>query len=196
MEIKLPDEGNGLKDDAKPVPKSGSGTDLNSRLSGMTGMSYESFQTPSKDGYSISEFLTKMAQGEQVDVDSFISGGDRKRRKLSGGGYDPASGGLFDTPQPRAKDPWSEPSPAVPDLLSWVSLNSICQHSKPFYLQQDESQEVENRALARLKQAAKNSKTSDNGVQSSNLVSLTGSPAVKDRKKSGGSRSDMDEVEL
>ena len=58
--------------------------------------------------------------------------------------------------------------------------------------QQDESQEVENRALARLKQAAKNSKSSDNGVQSSNLVSLTGSPAVKDRKKSGGSRSDMD----
>lgn len=54
MEIKLPDEGNGFKD----VPKSGSGTDLNSRLSGMTGMSYESFQTPSKDGYSISEFLT------------------------------------------------------------------------------------------------------------------------------------------
>ena len=61
-------------------------------------------------------------------------------------------------------------------------------------MQQDESQEVENRALARLKQAAANSKreTQDNGVQSSNLVSLTGSPAVKDRKKSGGSRSDMD----
>ena len=122
MEIKLPDEGNGFKDDANPGPKSGSGTDLNSRLSGMTGMSYESFQTPSKDGYSISEFLTKMAQGEQVDVDSFISGGDRKRRKLSGGGYDPASGGMYDTPQPRAKDPWSEQSPAVPDLLSWVGL--------------------------------------------------------------------------
>ena len=108
MEIKLPDEGNGFKDAANPVPKSGSGTDLNSRLSGMTGMSYERFQTPSKDGYSISEFLTKMAQGEEVDVDSFISGGDRKRRKLSGGGYDPASGGMYDTPQPRAKDPWSE----------------------------------------------------------------------------------------
>ena len=66
MEIKLPDEGNGFKDAANPVPKSGSGTDLNSRLSGMTGMSYESFQTPSKDGYSISEFLTKMAHGEEV----------------------------------------------------------------------------------------------------------------------------------
>ena len=116
MEIKLPDEGNGLKE----IQKSGSGTDLNSRLAGMTGMSYESFQTPTKDGYSISEFLTKMAQGEEVDVDSFISGGDRKRRKLSGGGYDPATGGLYDTPQPRAKDPWSDQSPAVPDLLSWV----------------------------------------------------------------------------
>ena len=81
-------------------------------------------------------------------------------------------------------------------------------------MQQDESQEVENRALARLKQAAKNSKSTvdKNGVHSSNLVSLTGgSPRVKvrtvqystvqyrytepvfqDRKRSGGSRSDME----
>ena len=51
-------------------------------------------------------------------------------------------------------------------------------------MQQDESQEVENRALARLKQAAKNSKSTvdKNGVHSSNLVSLTGgSPRVKVR---------------
>ena len=96
-----------------------------------------------KDGYSISEFLTKMAQGEHVDVDSFISGGERKRRKLSEGmtaaaagvtamtaGYDPSTGGMFDTPQPRAKDPWSaEQSPAVPDLLSWVSVSWILRPS-------------------------------------------------------------------
>ena len=60
----MPDEGNGVKEIVgKPSAKSGSGTgtlqvyrtpemyrtgfsDLNSWLSGMTGMSYESFQTP------------------------------------------------------------------------------------------------------------------------------------------------------
>ena len=63
------------------------------------------------------------------------------------------------------------------------------------YLQQDEDQEVENLALARLKQAAsKNNKSSvdNNGVHSANLVSLTGSPGLKDRKLSGGNRSDME----
>ena len=63
------------------------------------------------------------------------------------------------------------------------------------YLQQDEDQEVENLALARLKQAAsKNNKTNvdNNGVHSANLVSLTGSPGLKDRKLSGGNRSDME----
>ena len=62
-------------------------------------------------------------------------------------------------------------------------------------LQQDEDQEVENLALARLKQAAsKNNKSSvdNNGVHSANLVSLTGSPGLKDRKLSGGNRSDME----
>ena len=75
MEIKLPDE-------------AGAGSDLTSRLSGLN-----------KDRYSISEWLTKMAHGESVDVDSFISGGDRKRRRTSGsgGGYDPATAGMFDT---------------------------------------------------------------------------------------------------
>ena len=57
-------------------------TDLNSRLSGMT---YDSFTTPSKDNYSISEFLTKIAHGEKLDVHSFIAaGGERKRRRTSG----------------------------------------------------------------------------------------------------------------
>ena len=54
---------------------------------------------------------------------------------------------------------------------------------------------MENLALARLKQAANKNKTNadNNGVHSSNLVSLTGSPGVKDRKVSGGgARSDMD----
>ena len=63
------------------------------------------------------------------------------------------------------------------------------------HLQQDEDQEVENLALARLKQAAsKNNKSSvdNNGVHSANLVSLTGSPGLKDRKLSGGNRSDME----
>ena len=62
-------------------------------------------------------------------------------------------------------------------------------------MQQDEDQEVENLALARLKQAAsKNNKTNvdNNGVHSANLVSLTGSPGLKDRKLSGGNRSDME----
>ena len=62
-------------------------------------------------------------------------------------------------------------------------------------MQQDEDQEVENLALARLKQAAsKNNKSSvdNNGVHSANLVSLTGSPGLKDRKLSGGNRSDME----
>lgn len=118
MEIKLPDEGVGSSN-----TNTGSSSDLNSRLSGIN---YDSFQTPNKDGYSISEFLTKMAHGEKVDVDSFISGGERKRRRVSGSGsvsgYDPSSGGTWDTPQPRPKDPWSEPPqpPPVNDLLSWV----------------------------------------------------------------------------
>ena len=118
MEIKLPDEG------STNNTNTGSSTDLNSRLSGIN---YDSFQTPTKDGYSISEFLTKMAHGEKVDVDSFISGGgERKRGRVLGtgsaGGYDPSSGGTWDTPQPRTKDPWSEPPqpPPVNDLLSWV----------------------------------------------------------------------------
>ena len=54
---------------------------------------------------------------------------------------------------------------------------------------------MENLALARLKQAAsKNNKSSvdNNGVHSANLVSLTGSPGLKDRKLSGGNRSDME----
>ena len=105
MEIKLPDE-------------AGAGSDLTSRLSGLN-----------KDRYSISEWLTKMAHGESVDVDSFISGGDRKRRRTSGGGgggYDPATAGMFDTPQPRPQDPWSDhhqPPPAhpPPDWLAGVS---------------------------------------------------------------------------
>ena len=106
MEIKLPDE---------------AGSDLSSRLSGMN-----------KDRYSISEWLTKMAHGETVDVDSFISGGDRKRRRTSGGGgggYDPATAGMFDTPQPRPQDPWSDhhqstPALPPPDWLSGVSVAS------------------------------------------------------------------------
>jgi len=160
MEIKLPDEG-------------GPGSDLSSRLSGMN---YENFATPNKDRYSISEFLTKMAHGENVDVDSFISGGDRKRRRTSGsgGGYDPATAGMFDTPQPRSQDPWSDHSqPPLPDWLSGV----------------DEGQEVENVALARLKQAAhKNNKgpptaSGDNALLNSNLVSLTGSAALKSDKE-------------
>ena len=108
MEIKLPDE-------------AGSGSDLTSRLSGMN-----------KDRYSISEWLTKMAHGETVDVDSFISGGERKRRRTSGGGgggYDPATAGMFDTPQPRPQDPWSDhhqPTSALPppEWLSGVSVAS------------------------------------------------------------------------
>ena len=57
-------------------------SDLNSRLSGMN---YDSFTTPSKDNYSISEFLTKIAHGEKLDVHSFIAaGGERKRRRTSG----------------------------------------------------------------------------------------------------------------
>ena len=110
MEIKLPDEGAGAN--------TSSSSDLNSRLSGMN---YDSFQTPNKDQFSISEALTRMARGQEVDVDSFISG-DRKRRRVSGGGYDPTTGGLFDTPQPRAKDPWNDSShqEPIPDLLSWV----------------------------------------------------------------------------
>ena len=63
MEIKLPDEGGGAAPALTPA-NSGSGTDLNSRLSGMN---YDSFQTGGKDGYSISEFLTKMAHGEEVE---------------------------------------------------------------------------------------------------------------------------------
>ena len=63
MEIKLPDEG-GTSAPALTPANSGSGTDLNSRLSGMN---YDSFQTGGKDGYSISEFLTKMAHGEEVE---------------------------------------------------------------------------------------------------------------------------------
>ena len=114
MEIRLPDEGS-----SNNKQSSKSGSDLTTRLSEMN---YDSFQTPSKDQFSISEVLTRMAQGEQVDVDGFISG-DMKRRRLSGGGYDPSTGGMFDTPQPRVKDPWSESTPVkepVPDLLSWV----------------------------------------------------------------------------
>ena len=126
LEIKLPDEGNPSV--TAPVPSNMStpaATDLNSRLSGFN---YDSFQTPNKEGYSISEFLTKMAHGEEVDVDSFISGGgDRKRRRLSGNGYDPSTGGLYDTPQPRSRDPWSDATsqPPVPDVLAWVSSNII-----------------------------------------------------------------------
>ena len=144
MEIKLPDE-------------AGTGSDLSSRLSGMN---YDNFATPNKDKYSISEFLTKMAHGENVDVDSFISGGDRKRRRTSGGGggYDPATGGMFDTPQPRPGDPWSEhkqPPQPLPDWLSGVSPPRRAKASgDQFSLQVEEGQEVENVALARLKQAA------------------------------------------
>ena len=119
MEIRLPDEGS-----SNNKPSSKSGSDLTTRLSEMN---YDSFQTPSKDQFSISEVLTRMAQGEQVDVDGFISG-DMKRRRLSGGGYDPSTGGMFDTPQPRVKDPWSESTPVkepVPDLLSWVGKKDL-----------------------------------------------------------------------
>ena len=48
MEIKLPDEGGAAAPALTPA-NSGSGTDLNSRLSGMN---YDSFQTGGKDGYS------------------------------------------------------------------------------------------------------------------------------------------------
>ena len=43
---------------------------------------------------TVSEFPTKMAHGEEVDMDSFISGGggDRKRRRLSGNGDGPSTG--------------------------------------------------------------------------------------------------------
>ena len=185
MEIKLPDEG---------------GSDLSSRLSGMN---YENFATPSKDKYSISEFLTKMAHGENVDVDSFISGGDRKRRRTSGsgGGYDPATAGMFDTPQPRAQDPWSEhhqPPQPLPDWLSGVhGLKVPSSSTDAIPLQVDDVQEVENVALARLKQAAhKNNKGSaDNGVMNSNLVSLTGSPGMKAEKERKVSDMDLSDGE-
>ena len=167
MEIKLPDE---------------AGSDLSSRLSGMN-----------KDRYSISEWLTKMAHGESVDVDSFISGGggdrDRKRRRTSGGGgYDPATAGMFDTPQPRPQDPWSDhhkPPPALPPP-DWLSggVSGLARpptSSTDFLTFQVEEEEVENVALARLKQAAhKNNKgLGDNGVMNSNLVPLTGSPGLR-----------------
>ena len=123
MEIRLPDEASDLT--ARLSSMTGGGTDLTSRLSSMAGQDQP--VTPSKDNYSISEFLTKIAHGEKLDVSSFIGGGardgDRKRRRLSdegygGGGYDPATGGMFDTPAPRSKNPWSEEP--VPDWLSRV----------------------------------------------------------------------------
>jgi len=207
MEIRLPDESSntasaGINPDlsARLSSMTASGSDLTSRLSSLTGVGDEPQTTPppSKENYSISEFLTKIAHGEKLDVSSFIGGGgregrdsDRKRRRLSGegfaggggiGSYDPATGGMFDTPAPRSKDPWSEElQEPVPEWLSRV----------------DDEPEVENIALARLRQAAnKTNKTGgDNGVMgvtSSNLVSLTGSPAGKgdkDRRVSGGSKS-------
>ena len=132
MEIRLPDETQsstpGADLTARLSSMAGGGTDLSSRLSSMAGQDMP--VTPSKDNYSISEFLTKIAHGEKLDVSSFIGGGrdvDRKRRRLSGegyggGGYDPATGGMFDTPAPRSKNPWSEEPEPVPDWLSRVRL--------------------------------------------------------------------------
>jgi len=185
MEIRLPDESSDLT--TRLTSMAGAGSDLNSRLSTITGQDQSVPVTPSKDNnYSISEFLTKIAHGEKLDVSSFIGGGgregERKRIRLSddsysGGGYDPATGGMFDTPAPRSTNPWSEEP--VPEWLSRV----------------EDEPEVENIALARLRQAAnKSNKASDrenNGVMPSNLVPLTGSPASKekDRRVSGGSKS-------
>merc|ERR1719350_1888764 len=87
MEIRLPDEASDLT--ARLSSMTGGGTDLSSRLSTLAGQDQP--VTPSKDNYSISEFLTKIAHREKLDVSSFIGGGardgDRKRRRLSDEGY-------------------------------------------------------------------------------------------------------------
>ena len=132
MEIRLPDESSDLT--TRLSSMAGAGSDLNSRLSTITGQDQPVVVTPIKDNnYSISEFLTKIAHGEKLDVSSFIGGGggregDRKRLRLSedsysGGGYDPATGGMFDTPAPRSTNPWSEEP--VPEWLSRVRKGKI-----------------------------------------------------------------------
>ena len=131
MEIRLPDESSDLT--TRLTSMAGAGSDLNSRLSTITGQDQSVPVTPSKDNnYSISEFLTKIAHGEKLDVSSFIGGGgregERKRIRLSddsysGGGYDPATGGMFDTPAPRSTNPWSEEP--VPEWLSRVRQSIV-----------------------------------------------------------------------
>jgi len=148
------------------------------------------------ENLSISEFLTKIAHGEKLDVSSFIGGksassgevlpglGEEKEenkwvksdweRSESWSEVPPVSGGrppLEPSGGRREMEPWEEPVP------EWLQV------------QAEEEEEVENLALERLRQAAKKSKP-----ESSNLISLTGSPAVDEvgERRAGVARGSCD----
>merc|ERR1719322_1120657 len=116
-----------------------------------------------KEQYSISEFLTKMAQGEQVDVGSFTRGalkeGDSaKRRRLSGGRRD------FDEP--------------VPD---WLTHNDG---------EEVENLALSRLRQAAKKNTSEPDKANNGG--GSNLIPLIGSPGLRARAASGGNRRSCD----
>jgi len=115
-----------------------------------------------KEQYSISEFLTKMAQGEQVDVGSFTRGalqeGDTaKRRRLSGG-----------------RREYEEP---VPD---WLTHNDG-----------EEVENLALSRLRQAAKKNPPEAEKGNGV-GSNLIPLIGSPGARARVVSGGNRRSCD----
>merc|ERR1719341_867966 len=115
-----------------------------------------------KEQYSISEFLTKMAQGEQVDVGSFTRGalqeGDTaKRRRLSGG-----------------RREYEEPMP------DWLTHNDG-----------EEVENLALSRLRQAAKKNPPEAEKGNGV-GSNLIPLIGSPGARARVVSGGNRRSCD----
>jgi len=139
---------------------------------------------------AVSDFLTKIAHGEVIGSHDTLfntTGGDHKRRKLSEtGSYsshdtsygasnvygqaEPTTGGWLNSQSYQGTDSTNE------DQQVWS------QEPVPDWLQTEDNDEenfVENHALERLRRAA----TKNQG--SSNLISLTGSPAVRDTGAEG-----------